>query len=90
MTASILDQLNTSSADDTQQAAFTLLDLIQGIKPMGLQLSAVAFMFILMCERYRQDPREVLDKASRKLCDSLEVGKGEYVRAIQHYLAKEL
>lgn len=87
---SISDQLNFSDSDETQQAAFQLLDMIQGIQPKGLQLSAVAFMFLMMCERYQQQPRDVLDKAHRKLYDALSKGRGEYVRAIQEYLKAEL
>lgn len=87
---SISDQLNFASSDATQQAAFQLLDLIQGVQPKGLQLSAVAFMFLMMCERYGQDPRDVLDKTHRQLTDSLSVGRGEYVRAIREYLKGEL
>jgi len=87
---SISDQLNFASSDATQQAAFQLLDIIQGIQPKGLQLSAVSFMFLMMCERYGQDLRDVLDKTHRQLYDSLSKGRGEYVRAIQQYLKAEL
>ena len=88
--ANITDQLNFARADETQQAAFAVLDNIQGIQPKGIQLSAVAFMFLLMCQRYRQDPREVLYKTSAVLNESLERGRGEYTRAIQNYLKEEL
>lgn len=86
----IRDYLNDQSPETTQQAAFTLLDQIQGIQPKGLQVSAVAFLFILMCERFRIDPREVLDKTHKVLRDSLSQGRGEYVRAIRNYVEKEL
>ena len=86
----ILDQLNFATTDDTQVAAFAVLDAIQGIQPPGIRLSAVAFMFLMMCHRYQQDPREVLDKTHRVLTDSLSKGKGEYARAIQTYLKEEL
>lgn len=88
--ANITDQLNFARHDDTQQAAFAVLDVLQGIQPKGLQLSAVAFMFLLLCERFKQDPRDVLDKTSRVLKDSLSHGRGEYTRAIQNYMKEEL
>ena len=86
----IKDQLNAASSERTQVAAFSVLDAIQGIQPKGLQLSAVAFLFLLMCRRFNEDPREVLDKTDRRITDTLSVGRGEYTRAIQNYLKEEL
>jgi hypothetical protein len=90
MANSITDQLNSVTSENSQKVAFTLLDMIQGIEPKGLQLSGVALMFLLMCERYKQNPREVLDKSSRVLYDAFLEGRGEYIRAIQNYLKEEL
>ena len=90
MTPSILDQLNMVTADNSQRVAFALLDAMQGIEPKGLQLSGVALMFLLMCEKSKLDPRAVLDKASHVLFDAFNEGRGEHIRAIQTYLAKEL
>lgn len=90
MTPSILDQLNFASADSSQRVAFALLDAMQGIEPKGLQLSGTALMFLLMCEKSKLDPRDVLDKASHILHRAFIEGRADHIRAIQTYLDKEL
>lgn len=86
----VLDQLNSVTSGDSQRVAFALLDAMQGIQPKGLQLSGVAVMFLLVCEKSGLDPREVLNKASRILYDAFSEGRGEYARAIRDYLKEEL
>lgn len=87
--ANITDQLNMVTAENSQMVAFSLLDSMQHIKPQGLQLSGTAMMFLLMCTRFKQDPREVLNKTSRVLYDAFSEGRGEHVRAIRNYLEEE-
>lgn len=85
----ILDQLNMTTVDEGQRVAFRALDVVQTEKP-GPQVVGIAILFLLLCTRFKQDPRQVLDKAGRVLYDSLSIGKGEQTRAIKTYLEKEL
>ena len=83
-------QINSVSSEDAQKAAFTLLDLLQGVNPPGVRVVAVAFMFQMICQRFRVDPRDVLLKTDMMIRDSLSQGRGEYTRAIREYLLGEL
>lgn len=83
-----LDQLGFVTAAATQQVAFKALDALQG-SLAGQQAAATAMLFLLVCQRYRLDPREVLWKGERVLRDALTEGRGEYVRAIKTYLKEE-
>ncbi|MGQ0595824.1 hypothetical protein [Aquabacterium sp.] len=77
-----------ATPEKTQQVAFKALDALQGDKA-GDQVAAVSMMFLLVCQRHRLKPRDVLDKGARILQDSLSQGRGEYVRAIRDYLQDE-
>jgi len=86
----ITDQINSATQQEIQRAAFGLLDSIQGIQPVGHQVHAVSFLFLLMCQRFKQDPREVLLKTGAALTESLSQGRGEYTRAIINYIKDEI
>jgi hypothetical protein len=84
-----IDQINTVSFTKAQYAAFTVIDALQGFNS-GEQIAGAALVFHLLCERFKQDPREVLNKGHQVLQDSLSFGSGEHVKAIKTYLNKEL
>jgi hypothetical protein len=84
-----LDQINNTTVTKGQLVAFKVLDGLHGEKP-GDQLVGIAMMFLMMCERFKSDPREVLGISSRVLYDSLSVGKGEHTRAIKTFMNMEM
>ena len=83
------DQLNMLTSAQAQQVAFKVINAVQS-EPPGHQVAAVAITFLMMCERYKADPRDVLDKVSRIAYDAFSEGRGEYIRAIQNYIREEL
>jgi hypothetical protein len=83
-----IDQINSTTVTEGQLIAFKILETLQG-EPPGKQLVGMAMMFLMFCERHKQDPRAVLDKASHVLYDSLSVGTGDHTRAIKTYLRME-
>lgn len=86
--SSALDQINNSTVTTGQLVAFKLLDGLQSETP-GNQLVGIAMMFLMLCERHKLNPRDVLAKGSHVLYDSLSIGKGEHTRAIKQYLRME-
>jgi hypothetical protein len=88
MSKSVRDQINGTNVVRGQLAAFKLLEGLQEIPP-GDQLVGISMMFLMLCERHKQDPRQVLDIGSHVLYDSLSIGKGEHTRAIKQYLKLE-
>jgi hypothetical protein len=85
----ITDQINSTTVAKGQMVAFKMLDTLQSEQP-GDQVVGAAMMFLMLCERFKQDPREVLRKSSHVLYDSLLVGRGDHTRAIKNYLNMEL
>jgi hypothetical protein len=83
------DQMNFITVTDGQRVAFKILDVTQTEKP-GHQVVGAAFYFLMLCGRFKQDPRVVLDKASHVLYDSFSEGTGEQARAMKMYMEKEL
>ena len=83
-----LDQVNSTSVHRGQLVAFRMLETMQGHSE-GDQLVGSAMMFLMLCERFKIKPRDLLDKASHVLYDSLLVGKGEHTRAITNYMNME-
>jgi hypothetical protein len=84
----VRDQISSTNVARGQLAAFKVLEGMQEIPP-GDQLVGIAMMFLMLCERHKQDPRDVLSVGSHVLYDSLSVGKGEHTRAIKQYLRLE-
>lgn len=87
--ANAIDQLNMVTAEQAQRTAFRVLDQLQDI-PAGEQIAAMSLMFLLLCQRHQQNPRDVLDKGSKILLDAFTEGRGEYIRALRNYLKEEL
>ena len=85
----MLDQLNMITSQKAQQDAFKVINALQS-EPAGHQIAAIAVTFLMVCQRYKVDPRAVLDKASRIAYDAFSEGRGEYIRAIQNYIREEL
>ena len=67
-------QVKGTSVVRGQIAAFKMLEGLQGIN-QGDQLIGVSMMLLMLCERFKQKPRDVLDTASYVLYDSLSKGK---------------
>jgi hypothetical protein len=83
------DQLFSMSSNQAQVAAFKLLDRLQRL-PKEEQLVSLSMAFLLVCKRYQQSPREMLELSERLITDSLSKGKGDHVRALMEYLKHEL
>lgn len=86
---SVRDQISRTTVHKGQIVAFKLLDGISS-EPQGDQLVGISMLFLMMCERFKQDPRDVLSVGSRVLYDSLSIGRGEHTRAIKQFLNMEL
>jgi hypothetical protein len=84
-----IDQINNTTVTKGQLVAFKVLEGLQSYST-GDQLVGIAMMFLMLCERFKVKPRDILDKSSHVLYDSLLVGKGEHTRAIQNYMNMEL
>lgn len=82
-------QIKNSSVVKGQLAAFKLLEGLQD-SPPGDELVGVTMLFLMLCERYKQKPSEVLNVGSHILYDSLSIGKGEQTRAIKMFMNMEL
>ena len=89
--ANALDQLSFVGTNEAALITFKIVNAIQQEKP-GRQLAGVANLFLLMCHKFKIDPRDVLDKSSRRLYDSFcdESGRGEHIRAMKAYVEGEL
>jgi len=85
----VLDQINSTTVVKGQIVAFKTLEGIQS-ETGGNQLIGVSMLFLMLCERLKQNPRDVLDKASHVLYDSLSVGTGEHTRAIKLFMNMEI
>jgi len=84
-----MDQLNFCSTQEAQRVAFKIINVLQN-EPEGKQVAGAALLFLLLCERFKQSPRDVLNKSARMLYDAFSEGTGEHARAMQTYLLKEL
>lgn len=89
MNTAVLDQINSTSVTRGQLVAFKTIETLQGFNT-GDQLVGSAMLLLMMCERFKVKPRDLLYKASHVLYDSLLVGTGEHTRAIQNYMNMEL
>lgn len=85
----VRDQLNSTTVHQAQIVAFKLLDAISG-ESQGDQLAGITMLFLMMNERYKQDPRHTLQVGSHVLYESLSVGRGEHTRAIKQFLNMEI
>jgi hypothetical protein len=84
-----MDQLNFCSTQEAQRVAFKVISVLQD-EPAGKQVAGAALLFLMLCERFNQKPRDVLNKSARMLYDAFSEGTGEHAKAIQTYLLKEL
>lgn len=87
--ANTLDQINFADHEEVQRCAFSIIDRLQGYS-QGVQVSAAALLFLMLCHRFNASPTDVLSKSNAMLLDCLSYGRGEQARAIKTYLAKEL
>jgi len=85
----LIDQINFSSTEDAQVTVFKIISAIQNDRP-GQQVAAAGMLFLLLCEKYKAKPRDVLDKAAHILYNAFSEGRGEHIRATKMYLEKEL
>lgn len=75
-----------------KQASFAYIDMLDRTKltkTPNMVVMGVAVLFLLVCERFKLEPREVLDTAARVLRRAREV-EPQYPRGISEYLHKEL
>lgn len=85
----ITDQINFVSFTRAQRAAFNCIDRLQDYTA-GEQVAAASLLFHLLCERFKQNPRDVMIKGQQVLLDTLSFGHGEHTRAIKTYLNQEI
>jgi len=83
------DRLLSMNAAKAQWSAFKLLDGLQRI-PKHEQVAAASLMFLLICKRFKENPRDLLQLAEQFHADALREGQGDHVRAIQNYLKNEI
>lgn len=83
------DRFSCLSAQTNQVAAFTVLSELDGKLPPEELLAGVTTFFLMMCQRFGQDPREVLSITHRRTKDGFSEGRGEHIRAIQEYCLGE-
>lgn len=85
----LIDQINFTSTNEAQVTVFKIISAIQNDRP-GQQVAAAGMLFLLLCEKYKAKPRDVLDKAAHILHNAFSEGRGEHIRATKMYLEKEL
>lgn len=76
---------------DIRQAAFAWVDNLRKIKhttPTQVVMG-IAVTFLLVCARFKLDPREVLNTADRVIRRCKDVDP-QYIRAIEQYFKEEL
>lgn len=83
------DRLLSMSSTRAQTATFKLLDRLQRLHPEE-QVVSVTLSFLMLCKRFNQSPREMLELGERMIRDALSEGRGEHIRAIRDYMDKEL
>lgn len=83
-----IDQLNFASSKSAQRVAFKALNAVQD-ENAGLQLAGAAMFLLLLCERHKLQPNDVLNKAARITYDAFSEGRSEQARAIRDYLQGE-
>lgn len=84
----LIDQLNTAGEAQVSRVAFGVVDRIQDEKP-GLQVQAMAVLFLLLCDMYGLDVRRVLERADRVIHDADRKYRPE-IGAIRDYIKGEL
>ena len=91
MATHALDQFNSVGTNAAALVTFKIVHAIQQEKS-GNQVAGVANLFLLMCSKFKLNPRDVLNKASHRLYDSFldEAGRGEHIRAMQMYVNEEI
>ncbi|NRA09623.1 MAG: hypothetical protein HRU02_15820 [Myxococcales bacterium] len=77
-----------------REQAFAYINLFGKAKDQGFAqerdlVTGVAVNFLLVCERFKLDPRRVLETADRITRRARDVSP-QYVRGIEEYLAQEL
>ncbi len=85
----LTDQINFIHTGHAAETVFKIISAIQGDNP-GSQVTAAGMLFLLLCTKYKADPRDTLDKASRILYDAFSQGRGDHIRAVKMYIDKEL
>ena len=75
-----------------KQAAFAYIDMLDRTKlskTPNMVIMGVAVLFLMVCERFKLEPRRVLDTADRVLRRARDV-EPQFPRGIAEYLKKEL
>lgn len=75
-----------------KQASFAYIDMMDrtGLRNTpNMVVIGVSVLFLLVCERFKLEPRRVLETADRVLRRAREV-EPQFPRGIAEYLAKEL
>lgn len=85
----LIDQINFIGKAHASETVFKLISAMQNDNP-GSQVTASGMLFLLLCERYKCEPREVLDKAAHVLFDAFGDSKNAHIRAVKQYIYNEL
>lgn len=85
----LTDQINFINTAHASETVFKIISAIQGDNP-GSQVTAAGMLFLILCQKYRVDPRDTLDKADRVLYNAFSEGRGDHIRAVKMYVDKEL
>lgn len=82
------DSLNSMTAPAALEAAFVVLDGLQG-EAKHKQVIGITLLFSLMCERLNLDISEMLDKAQRMTHDA-NTNYHAHLHALRMYIDNEL
>ena len=83
------DQINFIGKAHASETVFKLISAMQNDNP-GSQVTAAGMLFLLLCEKYKCNPRDVLDKGSRVLFDAFSDPDNAHIRAVKQYIYNEL
>lgn len=83
-----IDRLYDVKWRDVKLAAMGWLNQVQYTAPAD-QVIALAVTFLLICERFKLEPRRVLEASERVLRRAIEL-EPHYPRAIKAYLREEI
>jgi chorismate mutase len=83
-----IDKLYDVTALGIKNVSVRMLTAAQKEKPEAI-VSAIAVLLLMVCSRYRIEPRAVLDVTTRIIRDAQDNHPVE-MRAMKRYIAKEL
>lgn len=82
------DAIHNARLADTRTVAAHTLDGIQGFRPEN-QITGLAAMFLLLCERFEFEPRVAL-QAAENMLRAARYADADHFQGVRDYLADQL